>query len=180
MVLSAAAVLMVAAVAVARPTYPWHPKDIETAIRALSYPKAHPRTLSCKGQGHNTYGRYDSWLCHATYAHKERRTFVMGGEGAGGWLCGGKTLKTCKLLGHGFVTNAQVLDFRGLEKIAEIASPSYVAIHGGPDDGPNFCTQSGTTAWSCHFNTPTGTITVTISFKKAKGGWITTGSTSSS
>src|SRR6202012_4113839 len=90
----------------------------------------HPRTLGCKGQGHNVYGRYDSWLCHATYTHRRRRTFVMGGVGAGGWLCGGKTLETCKVLGHGFVTNAQVLDFGSLEKIAEIAAPSYLQIHG--------------------------------------------------
>ena len=186
MVLSAATALMVAAVAIARPTFPWHPKDMEIAIRALGYPRPHPRTLSCKGQGHNTYGRYASWKCHATYAHGKPRTFVMGGEAAGGWLCGGKTLRSCRLLQHGFITNSWAQEeqqFGGFASVASLVSFTYLQSHDGIDDPVGTdtpCPQSGTAAWSCSYNTPSGEITVTISFKKAKGGWITTGSASTS
>jgi hypothetical protein len=182
--LAAAGLLVATAAVAAGPTVPWHPKDMKTAIRALDYPLPHPRSLGCKGQGHNVYGRYDSWLCHATYTHRRSRAFVMGGEGAGGWLCAGRTLKTCRVLRHGFATTFAVKDFGGLEKIAEIASPSYVQIHDGsdsatlvPDAG---CTKSGTRTWSCQVETSTSRTTVTISFEKAEGGWITTGSESPS
>jgi hypothetical protein len=108
----------------------------------------------------------------------------MGGEAAGGWLCAGKTIRACAVLRHGFIPNAQAQGeqrFGGFPNLADLASTNYLQIHDGltDPDGPTLvpCPNSGTMAWSCSYNTPTGAITVTISFKKATGGWITTGHT---
>lgn len=171
-VIGVLAVLIWSAAASAAPTVAWTKKDMKTAVRAIGYPKPHPKKLACKGVGAaDTTGRFSSFRCTATYKHHSHRRFVIAGQGEGGWLCAGRTLMGCKLLRHGFVTTAETAD--GLEGSAELAAVGYMQNRYGITSPyrTGLCTQAGATAWTCGYKTTdTSAVNVTITFKRVKGG----------
>lgn len=169
-----AAALMFAAPAIA--STGWTANDAKTAIRGLGYPKPHPRNLACKGAGTDTFH------CVATYRHHRRNRFVIESV-SGPWLCAGKTLGGCKALRHGFVTGRQIAQrYNGyLATFAEFAARDYMGLHYGID-APNTAPgggQTGPTTWTFrYYTTDTTTVLVTISAKRAKGGYVISGSAS--
>lgn len=161
--------------AAASPTGGWTKKDMLTAIRGLGYPKPHPKKLGCKAAGPTAF------KCVATYRHHQHRRFVIGGTGV--WLCSGKTLAGCGWLRHGFVTNSQLASKYSSELSAagEFAARAYMAVKYGVDYtvvGPGGG-QTGPMSWAyVYYTSDTTTITITITFKQAKGGYVVAATTS--
>jgi len=173
--LVAATCLVFAASASAGASVPWTLKDMKTAVRGIGYPRAHAKKLSCRGQGSaTTAGTFTSFRCVATYAHHRRRVFYIAGDGEGGWLCAGKTATACGLLRHGFVTTSQVAADQSMGAAADLAARGYMQNHYGSYQALHFCQAAGSSTWSCPF----AQATVTITFKAATGGYVTTGSSS--
>jgi hypothetical protein len=167
-----------AATAATQPTS-WSLKDMKTAIRALGYPKPRAKRLTCtKFSAAGPGGQYSAFRCSATYPKHRRARFVTEGVGEGGWLCGGKTLAGCKLLRHGFVTTAAV-SADGIAAAADLAARGYLFDHDQfPYQVVHFCVQVGSTAWSCAFTVNNAPLSVSLSFKKARGGYVISGTTS--
>lgn len=164
------------AAASSTPSVAWSKKDMTTAVRGLGYPKPHSKRLVCKGLGASAGGRHTAYRCVATYTHRRHRRFVIGGEAMGGWLCGGKKLASCAPLKHGFVTNTQLSqdDLGELSAAAGFASRGYLQMkyRVSTTYPKGSCSQAGASAWSCPYNwTNDSTMTVTVSFKHAKGGY---------
>ena len=167
----------VATAAAVGPTVRWTVKDMKTAIRAIGYPKPHPRRLTCRGLGADEgTGRFTAFRCVATY--RRRRVFYAQGQGEGGWICAGSALATCKVLRKGFVTTATV-STQGLAATADVAARGYLVDHDQfPYQVVHFCTQVGTTAWSCPFIVNNAPVSVSLSIRQAKGGYVISGDTS--
>jgi hypothetical protein len=176
----AVALVFTASAAATRPPPgdpPWAKSKMLTALRALGYPKPHPLKLTCKDPPQGRDVGIASFACTATYKHHVRRRFVAAGQGEGGWLCAGKTLAGCKLLRRGFVTTAAAAVYPSLSGAAQIAAEGYLADHDQfPYQVVHFCTQASASSWSCPFLVNNAPVTVTISLKKAKGGYVVSGS----
>lgn len=81
-------------------------------LKAIHYPVASPKNLTCRGLGITVQGRHTSFRCVATLAaHKERR-FYTRAVAKGGWLCAGKTLSRCAMLRTGFFPGDSDLEGR--------------------------------------------------------------------
>ena len=147
----------------------WTKKDMTTAVRALGYPKPHPKKLTCKGLGSpDSLGRYGAFHCVATYLRRPKhRSFYIEGRGEGGWLCAGARLATCKLLGRGFVTTAAI-SAGGINAAADVAARGYMTNRYGSYQPTGFCQTAGTLKWTCGFTT----ATVALTMKTAKDGYL--------
>lgn len=164
----AAAALLASTASASAPTVSWSVKDMKTAVRAIGYPKPHPKTLACKGQGTATANLYTSFRCTATYPRHVRKRFVTAGRGEGGWLCAGKTMSACGLLRKGFITTATVTADGSLNAAADLAARGYLLNHGVQYTVIHFCQQTGSSTWSCPFQE----ATVTVTMKRATGGYV--------
>lgn len=177
--LAAAALVFAATASAGTPSVAWSTKDMKTAIRALSYPKPHAKKLACKGLGAaDTNGRHTSFRCVATYKHHRRRVFYTEGSGLGGWICAGTKLATCTVLHHGFASTSMVAFDGSLQGAAELAARGYVQNRYDTFDTfpAGECTQAAARSWSCPYKLDAGTITVTITLKTAKGGYLVSAS----
>lgn len=153
------------------PTVAWTRTDMTTALRAIGYPKPHPKKLACKGIGPaDATGAHTSYRCVATYKHHRHARFYAGGAAEGGWLCAAKTLAGCKFLRKGFVTTGALTADGSMGAAADLAARGYMQAHYGTYTVTHFCEQTSSSTFSCPFST----ATVTITFKQAKGGYITT------
>jgi hypothetical protein len=160
--------------------YHWSLKDMRTAIRAVGYPTPHAKKLVCTESGVpvGSGGRYSSFRCTATYS-QHRSKFVVAGVGEGGWICGGRTFSGCKLLRHGFVTTGAVDAGGSMAAMADLASRGYLAVHDQLPYRPvRSCKKSGSSTWSCAFTVNKARVTVSLSFKRASGGYVVGGTTS--
>lgn len=154
------------------PSTPWTTKDMTMAVKAVGYPRLHARKVTCHGLGTaDGIGRYLSFRCVALYARHRRARFYVGGLGEGGWLEAGKTPATERLLRKGFVPSATVAT-QGLAATADLAARGYMANRYGTYQAAGFCKQAGSSSWSCPFSM----VTVTLTMKAAKGGYVTTAS----
>jgi hypothetical protein len=169
-VVAAAAVFASSAAAAGMPV-PSTVKDMKTAVRGVAYPKPHPKKLSCKGQGPESGSLFSAFRCVSTYKHHQRRVFFIQGQDEGGWLCAGKTLAGCKLLRKGFVTTQEVNRLESLGAAADLAARGYLDNHGLTYQPVHFCQQAGT-VWACPFTVNNTQVTVTVSLKKARGGYV--------
>lgn len=145
----------------------WTVKDMKAAVRALGYPKPHPTKLACRGK--------TMYRCVATYRHG-RRVFYAQWQSMGGWLCAGKKASICTLLRHGFVPTA---DTGGsLPGAAQFAARGYMTIHYN-DPQPvvsSPCPQSSApSTWTFCYKLDVGSISVNITLKRVKTGYVTTG-----
>lgn len=146
---------------------PWTRANMTAAVKAVGYPKAHAKKLTCRGIGlADSSGRYNAFRCTAAYRHHRIRRFYAAGRGEGGWLCAAATLSGCKLLRHGYITTATM----NLGGAIDIAARGYMTNHYGSYQVAGFC-RGGPPVWTCPFTN----TTVTITTKAAKGGWVTTG-----
>ncbi len=177
-----AALLAVACLAFAAPAAaaigPWTPRSITTLLKSVGYPKPHPKKLVCKQRSAVAF------KCTATY--RRAQTFYVWLDRSktaeptqGGWLCAGRKLPSCKILGVGFIPSKEAADIPHLEGAIRFASEAYVEIryqvpypttYGG-------CTYTDTPLIeTCIYAKPD--VTVTITAKPAKGGgYIIHGST---
>lgn len=161
--------LLSASIASAAGTGAWSVKDMKAAVRALGYPKPHPTKLACRGT--------TTFRCVATYRHHRRRVFYAQWQSMGGWLCAGAKVSNCKLLRHGFIPTA---DTGGsLPGAAQFASRGYMAIH--YNDPQPFvaspCPQTGVpSTWTFCYKLDVGSVSVTITLKRVKTGYVTTAS----
>ena len=158
---------------------------MQTALRAIGYPKPHPKKLTCKGRivpaPTNLSVKIQVFICKATYRHGHHSKFMAAGDGVGGWICAGRDLRTlyCRVLKQGFVTTRQVGPSKDLQPSAARAGLGYMDVRG--HNTPNAvvvdpCTATATMAYTCVYKSAQGSnITVTISFKTAKGGYLVTG-----
>jgi hypothetical protein len=171
-----AAVLIFAATAAAGVNPVASKKYMTAAIRALGYPKPHPKTLACKGLGQGVDGSYSTFRCTATYRGSRRR-FVTQTKQVGGWLCAGKTLAGCKLLKRGFVAMPHTTDSNVFAGTASMAARGWMGNHYPiPLPNPNRqCPEAGGSGmkWtSCWYVSDTSYAAVTITLKGAKGGYL--------
>lgn len=145
-------------------------RTMTTAIRAVGYPKPHPKTLTCKGA--------TAFQCKAVYRHHRVKRFAATWQGQGGWICAGARVSTCKLLRHGFATTAQVTA-NTAQGVAELAAVGYMQnvydVQIPNRYGP--CTQNATISWTCgYYVTDTSVAMVTVSLKNVRGGVLISGS----
>lgn len=173
-----AALILAATASAAGPPVAWTKKDMTAAVRAIGYPKPHMRKLACKGVGPaDSAGGHTTFRCTATYRHHRRSRFYVGGRGEGGWLCAAKRLAGCKLLRHGFVTSAQIVTLQSLGAAADLAARGYLTNRDETYQVVHFCEQTSSSAFACPFTVNDSSVTVTVSFKRAKGGYVISAST---
>ena len=143
---------------------PWTRHNMTAAVRAVGYPKPHPRKLSCRkaGAGFN---------CVAVYRRKRR--FYIQGAALGGWLCAGTRPSTCRILRHGFAAGPTSGDPHGA---ADLAAQGYMGWKYN-DPVPVVkapCVTTGQLVWTCQYAGESAPVTVTVRLKVAKGGWVVT------
>jgi hypothetical protein len=159
----------------------WTQKNMLSALRAIGYPKPHPKKLTCKARivpaPTNLSVKIQVFFCTATYRHGHRLKAVVAGDGEGGWICAGKTLGFCRVLSHGFVTTSQVGPSHDLQAAAARAGLGYMDVrHNTPNAGVvDPCATTAAMTYSCVYSGPQSNITVTLVFKKAKGGYLVSG-----
>lgn len=151
---------------------PWTPSAIKALIRSAGYPKPHPKKLACK----RTPGGY--YKCTATYRRAKKQMFYVVDKGA--WLCvGHRKAASCQLLGGvGFIPRSEAADMPHLEASIRFASEAYIQIRFHVQYPTTYggCTYSATPLnESCTYAKPD--VTVTITAKPAKGGYLIHGST---
>lgn len=173
-----AIVCLVLAAPAAAAIGPWTPASIKALVRSVGYPKPHPKKLVCKQRS------AASFKCTATYRRKQ--VFYVwldrGSESSatsGGWLCAGKKLASCKILGVGFIPAAESADNPHLEAAIRFLSEAYVEIryHVPYPTTYGGCTYTDTPlVETCIYAKPD--VTVTITAKPAKsGGYLVRGTT---
>lgn len=180
-IVTVAAAVAASSVLAAGPSVPWTKKDMTTAIRAIGYPKPHPKKLACRGVGAiDSAGRFVSFRCIATYSNHRRRVFYTAGQGLpeSGWICAGPHPSPCKLLRKGFIPTAEANLQASQAGVAENVAKGYLVNHNlFPYQVTRFCEQSSS-GWSCPFTVNAQPVTVTVNLKAAKGGYVTTASSS--
>lgn len=93
----------------------------------------------------------------------------------GGWTCAGRTLHTCHVLPRGFLSPAQISGMGGLEAAAGYSATGYIQEHyaGVTPEQTGGCNPFGASSYTCAYSTPE--VTVTVTYKHVKGGWLVTG-----
>ena len=147
-----AALILAGAAAAANPAYT--ARQMQDAARALSYPKPHPKKITCKGG--------PVFRCKAVY-RKGRRSFVMAAGLQGGWICAGRTLHTCHVLRKGFLPTAWVTGWGGLEAAATYSANGYIQRHynGVTPQQAGGCNPFGADGFTCAYSIPSVIVTVT-------------------
>ena len=146
-------------------------RDIVSAMKALHYPKPGAIKLGCHGAG-------AGFNCKATYRNHRVRRFYAKWQGEGGWVCAGKPT-ACRLLVHGWVKGP--LDDVHLAGAAELAAVGVMQnrYHVPQPFVYAPCSKAGFTSWQCGYKGASGPVTVTVSFKAVKGGYIVSATSSS-
>jgi hypothetical protein len=140
-------------------------QDMQTAVRALNYPKAGALKVSCHGAS--------TYRCVATYRHHRHRVFYASWHyefGQVGWICAGPSAANCKLLRRTFVTNARAGD-----GTAEMASRGYMAIHYNdpqPYIGQDCPKKPAPVYTFCYAGNNNTSFAVYVTLKKVKTGYI--------
>jgi hypothetical protein len=145
-------------------------KVMVEGLKAIGYPVAHPRRLTCRGLGAATHGRHTSFRCVATLKSHRRRPFYTRAIAKGGWLCAGKRLSHCVLLGRGFVP-ASAADNQGWQETAVLG---WLQAHEIDRNGALSLSCVGTKSpMTCtlHAKPP---VTVTLTYYRAGPGYVET------
>jgi hypothetical protein len=138
-------------------------------LKAIQYPVAHPRKLTCRGLGAAVKGRHRSFRCVATLnAHRERR-FYARTAAKGGWLCAGKTLSGCVILKRGFFP-ASAADNQGWQETAVIG---WLQAHHFHVNGASLSCTGTKSPLTCTL-TKRPPVTVILSYQKAAAGYVET------
>ena len=155
------------------------PSAIKTMLRAVHYPRAHLRRLSCVGLGRSSNGRYGSFRCVARWRHYGRKVFYAAGAGYGGWLCVGTSIAGCKVLEQGYAPKSgpDATPYR----VAKVAAQGYLQNHfhriGAPPTIPP-CRQPATNVVICDYQLsgpPAQPLAIRITLTPVVGGWVLAG-----
>jgi len=145
-------------------------KVMVEGLKAIHYPVAHPKTLTCRGLGATRNGRHTSFRCVANLKTRRQRRFYTRAVAKGGWLCGGKTLSSCVMLQRGFVP-ASAADNQGWQEIAVVG---WLQAHNIDKDGALGVTCTGTKSpMICTLRTKRP-VTVILSYYGAGDGYVET------
>ena len=155
------------------------PSAITTMLKAVRYPRAHLRRLSCSGLAENVDGRYGSFRCVARWRQDGHTVFYAAGAGDGGWLCVGSSVAGCKVLNRGYAPkpgpNVTPSD------IAEVAAHGYLQNHFHRVNAPMTippCRETATSVWTCGYQLsgpPALPVEISITLIAGLGGWVVTG-----
>jgi hypothetical protein len=155
------------------------PSAMKTMLKAVHYPRAHLRKLSCTGLGTSSTGRYGSFRCVARWGQHGRKVFYAAGSGYGGWLCVGASVAGCKVLKHGYAakSGAQSTAY----DVARLAAQGYLQNHfhrlAAPPAIPP-CSQTATNVWTCKYQSPAAPAAIVITLTPVAGGWVLAGTAS--
>lgn len=158
------------------------PSAMKTMLRAVHYPRAHLRKLSCTGLGPSSNGRYGSFRCVARWRPRGRKVFYAAGAGYGGWLCVGTSVAGCKVLANGYAPKGpQSAPFA----VAKLAAQGYLQNHfhrlSAPPARIRPCGQTAANVWTCLYQLsgpPAGPVAITVTLTPAAAGWVLTGAAS--
>jgi hypothetical protein len=158
----------------------YSPVAMTTMLRALNYPRAHERELSCTGLGRASNGRYASFRCLARWGHHGHTVFEAAGAGSGGWLCIGSSVSLCRVLNHGYAPkrpSATPLP------VAKAAAQGYLQNHfhriAAPPAKIHPCVEARTNAWTCDYQLSgplAPPVAISITLTPVVGGWVVAGS----
>lgn len=155
------AALILTGAASAGATLPqWTPRTAETAARALGFPTRHPSKVTCRGVGAPSNGLYWSFKCR-----RGHHRFTIASDSTGWVKANGRYLS------RGFVSTGELRRLGGFSQSAPDAAGPYVLRKYGTVGSFN-CTNPAGHQWTCVFQSPA--VTVTITYRKAKGGWLLT------
>ena len=148
-------------------------KVMVEGLKAIQYPVARPKRLTCRGLGTAVKGRYTSFRCVAVVKHRRRR-FYTRAVAKGGWLCAGKASSGCAVLKRGFFPTSAA-DNQGWQEIAvagwlqahRVKASRGVAISCTSLRSPMTCTLRK--------NPP---VTVVLTYQKTRAGYVETASRS--
>lgn len=141
------------------------PKVMASGLKAIRYPVAHPKRVTCRGIGGAVSGRYSTFRCAAVWRRHRVKRFYTRELAVGGWLCAGKTLAGCTMLKHGFYPAYLAVD-QGWQPVAV---RGWLEAKTGTVPGSVSCTGS-VSPMTC----TAGSSTVTYSFSAASGGYVET------
>ena len=156
------------------------PSAMKTMLKAVRYPRAPLRNLSCTGLGSGSNGRYMSFRCVARWRPHGRKVFYAAGAGVGGWVCVGKSVAGCKVLEQGFAPKigAQSTPYDA----AKLAAQGYLQNHFHRLDAASArirpCNQTATNVWVCDYQIsgpPEPPVAIRITVTPVAGGWVLTG-----
>ncbi len=159
------------------------PRAMTTMLKAVRYPRATLRKLSCTGLGSNSNGRYISFRCVARWQPHGRKVFYTAGAGDGGWLCVGTSVAGCKVLEQGYApkSGAQSTPY----DVARRAAEGYLQNHfhrlGAAPAKIRPCSQTATNTWVCDYQLsgpPAPPVGIRITLTPVAGGWVLTGAAS--
>lgn len=149
-------------------------KVMVEGLKAIHYPVAHPKRLTCHGLGAASDGRHTSFRCVATLKARRQRRFSTRAVAKGGWLCAGKRLSRCTLLARGFVTTGAA-DTQGWQETSVLG---WLEAHKVNRTGATGLSCMGTKSpMTCtlHAQHP---VTVTLTYSRAGAGYVETASRS--
>ena len=92
-------------------------KVMVDGLKAIRYPAANPKKLSCRGLGVAVEDRHTSFRCVATLKGDRERRFYTRAVAKGGWLCAGNSPSACRLLKRGFFPTSRA-DNQGWQQTA--------------------------------------------------------------
>lgn len=142
-------------------------KVMVAGLEAIHYPVAHPKNLTCRGLGAAVKGRHTSFRCVATLkAHRQRR-FYTRAIAKGGWLCAGKKLSRCLMLGHGFFP-AGAADNQGWQAIAVLG---WLQAHHIDKGGASLSCTGLRSPMTCTL-TKKPAVAVILTYQKTRGGYV--------
>ena len=94
-------------------------KVMVAGLKAIHYPVAHPKKLTCRGLGAPVKGGHTAFRCVATLKKHRERRFYTRSIAKGGWLCAGKGPSDCVMLRRGSFP-ASAADNQGWQEIAVV------------------------------------------------------------
>lgn len=159
------------------------PSAMKAMLKAVHYPRARERKLSCTGLGPSSNGRYGSFRCVAHWRPHGRKVFYAAGAGVGGWLCAGTSVAGCKVLELGYA--AKTGPAATPYDVAKLAAQGYLQNHFHRIDAPSPmirpCRQTAANAWACDYQLsgpPAPSVAIRITLTPVAGGWVLTGAAS--
>jgi hypothetical protein len=145
-------------------------KVMVEGLKAIRYPVAAPKRLTCRGLGIALNGRHTSFRCVATLRTHRQRRFYTRAAAQGGWLCAGKRLSRCLLLGRGFVP-AGAADDQGWQELAVVG---WLQAHNIDKNGRLGVSCVGTRSpMTCTLKTKPA-VTVGLAYYRVGAGYVET------
>jgi hypothetical protein len=157
------------------------PSAMKTMLKAVRYPRAPLRRLSCTGLGSSPNDQYMSFRCAARWRPHGRKIVYAAGAGDGGWLCVGTSLAGCKVLKQGYAPQHGAQASTPFA-VAKLAAQGYLQNHfhrlSAPSARLRPCAQTAANVWTCDYQLsgpPAPPVAISITLTPVTGGWVLAG-----